>query len=181
MLQECFIVIFLCVISCVLFLNARDTLFLPCDWHPLYSGVVREWENVIFRCTAHHVIVIICLHVFLHCSNFFSDLADLLHFVHSGIYLIWQASSFLRIISKLGNSLYLADFPRNHSSHSKAFFRARYSFILWVCLIDTVNTNQINKKTRLWLVYEKKLGTQVNHIESTCRAELSGGLLQGNC
>jgi len=27
----------------------------------------------------------------------------------------------------------------------------------------------------------KKLGTNVNHIESTCRAELSDGLPQGQC
>jgi len=133
------------------FAKACDTPYLSREWCPLSSGVVWERENVIFifnrRVIFHVIVAIICLHVFLHCSNFFSDLADLLHFVHSGIYLIWQASSFLRIISKLGNSLYLADFsPQPLITYSKAFFRARYSFILWVCLIDTVNTNQINKK-----------------------------------
>ena len=61
---------------------------------------------------------------------FFYTVADLLHFVHSDIYLFSQASFLLHIISKFGNSFYVAEFSRNHSSPRKAFFRARYSFIL---------------------------------------------------
>ena len=93
-----------------------------------------QLRRVIFGGTAHHVIVvIICLHVFLHFSNFFTDLADLLHFVYSDICLISQASFFLRIISKLG-------FPPATTHH---IAKHSYSFIIWACFEDTVNTNQI--------------------------------------
>ena len=40
--------------------------------------------------------------VFLHCSKFFRDLADLLYFVHHDVYLISQAYHL-----KLGNNFYL--------------------------------------------------------------------------
>ena len=63
------------------FANACDTLFLPCDWRPLSSGVV--WERKmsfslrrvydICRGTAHHVmVVIICLQGFFYTAAFSS-------------------------------------------------------------------------------------------------------------
>ena len=133
--------------SCVLVANAC----LRRDWRPLSSGVVWERENVIFMfnrgespswyCSSCFV-VIFFLHVFLHCSNFFNDLVDLLYFVHPGIFLfhrrLYSCVSFQNWETAFTSPI----FPRNHSSSSKAFFRARYSFILWACFEDTVNTNQ---------------------------------------
>ena len=118
------------------FANTCDTLFLSRDWRLLSSGVVWERENVNFIFNRGESSLVVLLIMLL-------SSGILLHCVHSDIYLISQASFFLRIISKLGNSFYLADFSRNHSSPSKAFFRARYSFIRWACFEDTVNTNQI--------------------------------------
>ena len=120
------------------FTNACDTLFLPRDWRPMYAGVVWERENVIFifnRGESYFVVLLIMLlsslfsfMFFYTASFFFSDLADLLHFVHSDIYLISQASFFLRIISKLGNSLYLADLL--HFVHSDIYLISQASFFV---------------------------------------------------
>ena len=117
------------------FTNACDTLFLPRDWRPMSAGVVWERENVIFifnRGESSFVVLLIMLlsslfsfMFFYTASFFFSDLADLLHFVHSDIYLISQASFFLRIISKFGNRFYLVEFFPATTHHL-----AKLSFVL---------------------------------------------------
>ena len=140
--RERFILILLCAMLCLLFYK-RMWYPLSATWStPFVFGCnlttgtrhfqFQRW--VIFRSTAHHVIiVIVCLQVVLYCSIFFSDLADLLHFVHPGIYLISQTS--LAYHFKMGKSFSLAD--RNHLWPSLAFFRSRLFFILWVFVLKT--------------------------------------------
>ena len=185
------------------FRNACDALFLPRDWRPLYSVVVLEREKcnfhfqlrrVIFRGTAHRVIVIICIHVFQYCSIFFSDLADLLHFVHSDIYLISQASFFLRVISKLGNSkafyrdqeiLYSLRLFRRYCKY-KSNIKNRLGRLVYThrkCNMLYPRSSSVRPIAiscplfNSWTTWRdlKKLGTHVNHFEPTYTAYGSDG------
>ena len=72
-------------------------------------------------CYCHHL-----SSCFLHCSNFFSDLVDLLH---SDVYLISQASFFLRIIPKSGNSFLSRRFLPATTHHTP-----KLSFVLGTLL-----------------------------------------------
>jgi len=136
--KECFILIFLCVISYVLFYKRMWYPLSATRLTPYVCGCSLRKGNVIFifnRGESSFVVLLIMLlsslfsfMFFYTASFFFSDLADLLHFVHSDIYLISQASFFLRIISKLGNSLYLADLL--HFVHSDIYLISQASFFV---------------------------------------------------
>ena len=132
------------------FANARDTLFLPCDWRPLSSGVVWERENVILieeshiswycsSCNYHHHLptCFSTLQQFLQRPCWFASFCSSWHLPYfTGIFLL--AYHF-----KIGKQLLPCRFSPNHTSPSKTLFRARYSFILWACFEDIVNTNQL--------------------------------------
>ena len=141
-------------------------LILARDWRPLSSGVVWERENITFNFIREESSFVV-LFIMLVSSSFVFMLfyTVAMNSTTSLIYFILFILAFILFHRRLSSCVSFQNwkatftspiFSRNHSSPSKALFRARYSFIIRAWLDDTVFTNQIKKNSNYDVVYARK-------------------------